>query len=136
MTLEQYAYLAEILAAVLIVPSLVYLAIQIRQSNAQQQASARYAFVEAMADINLAIAQSESTASVWRRGLASTDSLNDDELMQFWSFMGQYNNAWMVLFHLRDDGLLPDNQWAVVMCDVQSVMSSNGGKAFWKMGKG
>ena len=134
MSLEQLAYLAEIIAAIAVVPSLVYLVVQVRQSNAQGRATARYAFVQAMSDINLLVAQDKTTASVWRRGLESPDALDDDELMQFWMLMGQYGNAWMVMYQLHQDGMLPDNQWSVVRNDILGILSSKGGKAFWKMG--
>ena len=75
MSLEQYAYLAEIVAAMAVVPSLIYLAVQVRQSNAQTRAAARFAFVEATGDINAVIAQDKSVASLWRRGLRSPEDL-------------------------------------------------------------
>lgn len=134
MSLEQLAYLAEIIAAIAVVPSLVYLVVQVRQSNAQGRATARYAFVQAMSDINLLVAQDKTTASVWRRGLESPDALDDDELMQFWMLMGQYANAWMVMYQLHQDGMLPENQWSVVRKDILGILSSSGGRAFWKMG--
>ena len=136
MSLEQYAHLAEIIAAVAVVPSLLYLAIQVRQSNAQGQAAARYAFVQAMGDINMAVAQDKEVASVWRRGLRSSESLDEDEIMQLWMLMGQYANAWMVMYQLHLEGLLPDNHWTVVRNDMLGILASDGGKAFWKIGAG
>jgi hypothetical protein len=134
MTLEQWAYIAEILAAVAVVPSLVYLAVQVRQGNAQSRATARYAFIESMADINMTIAQDKAAASVWRRGLAAPDELDADERMQLWMFIGQYCNAWVVMYHLHLDGLLPEKQWTLVQTDILSILSSEGGKVFWEMG--
>jgi hypothetical protein len=133
MTLEQYAYLAEIIAAVAVIPSLLYLAVQVRQGNAQSSAAARYAFIEAMSDINMSIAQDKQTASVWRRGLASSDALDDDEKMQFWMLVGQYGNAWSVLYQLYRDRMLPETQWKVVRNDLLSILSSAGGNTFWRL---
>ena len=106
MTLQQWAGIAEIVAAIAVIPSLVYLAVQVRQSNAQSRATARYAFIESMADINMTIAQDKAAPSVWRRGLAALEDLDADERMQLWMFIGQYCNAWVVMYHLHLDGLL------------------------------
>ena len=133
--LESFAYIAEIVAAAAVIPSLIYLAVQVRQGNLQGQATARYAFIEAMADINTAIGQDKQVASVWRRGLADPDGLDDDEVMQLWMFVGQYCNAWMVMYHLRQDGLLPDNHWRVVRNDILAILGAKGGRAFWRMGR-
>jgi hypothetical protein len=47
MTLEQYAFVAEIVGTVAVVISLIYLAVQVRHGIAQGRAEARYAFVQA-----------------------------------------------------------------------------------------
>jgi hypothetical protein len=126
--------IGEFLGSILVFVTLVYLAIQTRNINKQSQAEARYAFVESMADINVGIAQSKQTASVWRRGLDSIENLDDDERMQFFMFVGQYANSWAVMHQLHEDLMLPATQWEIVRNDVVSILSSNGGNAFWKGG--
>ncbi len=134
MSLEQWAYLAEIVAAVAVIPSLIYLAVQVRQSNAQSRATARIAFVEATGDINTVIAQDKSVASVWRRGLHSPDALDEDEIIQLWMLIGQYANTWMVMHHLYEEGNLPENHWSVVRNDMLGILATEGGRAFWRIG--
>ena len=134
---ELFAMLGNIgdfLGSFLVFVTLVYLAIQTRNINKQSQAEARYAFVDSMADINVGIAQSKQTASVWRRGLDSIENLDDDERLQFFMFVGQYTNSWAVMYQLHQDHMLPATQWEIVRNDVVSILSSNGGKAFWKAG--
>ncbi len=46
MTLEQYAYLAEIVGVIIIVITLIYLSIQVRQSNAQSRLEVRRVMFE------------------------------------------------------------------------------------------
>ena len=135
MTLEQYAYLAEVLGTATVVISLIYLAVQVKQGNAQGRAGARYAFVQATSDINMTIAQDQKLAALWRRGLQSPDKLNEDETMQLWMLIGQYCNAWMVMHQLHLDGLLAENQWFVVKNDVSAIICSVGGQAFWRIGR-
>ena len=134
---EQIAVLGnigEFLGSVLVFVTLIYLAIQTRNINKQSQAEARYAFVDAMAEINVGIGQSKQTASVWRRGLESVESLDEDERMQFFMFVGQYANSWAVMYQLYQERMLPDTQWMIVRNDVVSILSSDGGKSFWETG--
>lgn len=126
--------LGEFLGSIAVLATLVYLAVQTRNINRQSQAEARYAFVDAMADINIAIGQSKEAASVWRRGLQSVDSLDEDERMQFIMFVGQYANTWAVMHQLHEDGLLPEAQWQVVRNDIASILASPGGRQFWRVG--
>jgi hypothetical protein len=50
---------------------------QTRSINKHSQAEAQYAFVEAMAQENMVIAQSTESASIWRRGLESFEELTE-----------------------------------------------------------
>ena len=136
MTLEQYAFVAEIIGTAAVVISLVYLALQVRHGTIQGQAEARYAFVQATSDINMTIAQDKQLASVWRRGLANPDELDPDETMQLWMLIGQYCNAWLVMHQLHTQGQLGKDQWHVVNNDIAAILCSAGGRAFWKIARG
>ena len=133
MTLEQYAYLAEIIGAIAVIASLLYLAVQIRQNNAQDRATARYAFVGTMSEINLSIVRDKSVASIFRRGLESTEDLDDDEQLQLWMLIGQCGNTWSVMYELYQERMLPESQWWVVRKDILSLFASKGGSTFWEL---
>jgi hypothetical protein len=126
--------IGEVLGSLLVLATLIYLAIQTRDLNKQSQAEARYAFVDAVAEINMVIAQNKETASVWRRGLESCENLDADERMQFFMLIGQYVNLWSVMHQLYEDRLLPQTQWTIVKNDITSILGSNGGREFWSNG--
>jgi hypothetical protein len=126
--------IGELLGSAVVLVTLGYLAIQTRSLNKQSQAEARYAFVEAVGQVNMVIAQSTKTASIWRQGLESIQELTEDERMQFFMFVGQYSNLWSVMHQLHEDKLLPKAQWRVVRNDIVSILGSDGGRYFWKHG--
>lgn len=134
MNWEALGAIGEVLGSLLVLATLIYVAIQTRDLNKQSQAEARYAFVDAVADINMVIAQNKETASVWRRGLESTEDLDADERMQFLMLVGQYVNLWSVMHQLYEDDLLPQTQWTIVKNDMTSILGSNGGRYFWLHG--
>jgi hypothetical protein len=124
--------IGELTGSVVVFATLLYLAVQTRNINKQSQAEARYAFVNAMSEINLVVAQSKQTASVWRRGLESVDNLDEDERMQFFMLVGQATNLWSVMHQLHEDKLLPETQWLIVRNDIASILGSGGGTFFWE----
>jgi hypothetical protein len=120
----------EMIGAVAVVITLLYVARQIHQVNAQTQASARFSLIKELGELNLLIAGDKSVASVFRRGL-SGEQLDDDERLQFFTILGQFLNISSVLFDLHDDGLLPQNQWLMMRKDIISIFSEPGGRTFW-----
>lgn len=124
----------EFIGSLVVLATLIYLAIQTRNINRQSQAEARYAFVESMAQINVAIGQDKQVSSVWRRGLETIETLDEDERMQFFMFVGQYANSWAAMYQLHRDRLLPDAQWQIVRNDVVSILGTKGGLFFWENG--
>ena len=60
---------AEMLAAVGVIISLLYVASQIRQNTAANRISRYDTFVHAVSDIRKIIIENEDVASIWERGL-------------------------------------------------------------------
>tara|TARA_R110002096_G_scaffold57545_3_gene145925 strand:+ start:812 stop:1288 length:477 start_codon:yes stop_codon:yes gene_type:complete len=130
--MQNLALFAEILGAVAVVASLVYLGRQIHQTNAQSQAAARYSFLEAYGQMNLTVAQNKDLASVFRRGSQGLE-LDEDEAIQFFFLLGQFLNTWSVLFDLHAERHLPDSQWIAIRKDMIALLSTQGGQAFWRV---
>ena len=116
--------------AIAVVASLLYLARQIRLTNQQARAAARYSFLDAYGQANGAISGTLESSSVFRRGM-DDEGLSDDEKMQFIILMGQFLNTWSVMYDLHEEGELPANQWALVKSDIHSAFITPGGRKFW-----
>jgi len=130
MTLENIYLVTQIAAVIALAPSLIYLALQVKQNTAQLRASARYQFVEATGMMNAAVVGSPQSVSVFRRGLGG-ETLDADEALQFTMMTGQYFQIYSVMFELWTDKLLPDSQWYAVRKDLVTVMASPGGRRIW-----
>ena len=132
MGIQDLAAAAQILAAVAVTASVLYLALQVRQSNAESRAQARYSFVQAYGQLNLSLATSLQAASMMRRGMAEPAALTDDESLQFFLVLGQFGNTWNALWELHEDGLFPAGLWVTVRKDILTVLRTPGGSAFWR----
>ena len=102
MNWEAIGALGEVVGAVAVVLSFLYLGRQIAVSNKQSRASARYAFLDATGTGIASVVASKESASVLRRGLAG-ELLDDDEFYQF-AYLGVFPNIWTVLIDLYEEG--------------------------------
>lgn len=132
MTLNDIYLISQIVAVVLVVPSIIYLALQVRQNTQQMRATARFQWVESSGQFNSLIAGSTQAASVFRRGMDDPDALNDDERMQFLFYLGHFMQIYSTMFELNREKLLPDSQWHNCRKDIISVINSPGGLWVWE----
>jgi hypothetical protein len=79
MTLDQYAALAQGVAAIAVVASLVYVAIQLRQNTAMMRASASRERVQRDAELNSKISDSPEFAALRLNGRAAFDRLEEKD---------------------------------------------------------
>jgi len=73
MSLEQWAYLGEIVASAAVVASLIYLAIQVRQSNRQAQAQTRQTMMQLVQQELYKVVDDPNIFSLWTKDPISTE---------------------------------------------------------------
>lgn len=132
MTLDDIYLISQIAAAALVAPTLLYLALQVRQNTTQMRAMARFQWVEASGQFNALTAGSLQAASVFRRGWENPDDLDDDERTQWIVHIGHFMQIYSTMFELHREKLLPDTQWHNCRKDMIAVMNSSGGLYVWE----
>ncbi|GGB78698.1 hypothetical protein [Henriciella pelagia] len=132
MTLNDAYLLSQIVAVVLVAPSILYLALQVRQNTQQLRATARFQWVEASGQFNALTAGSVQVASMFRKGWDNPDQLDDDERMQFLIHLGHFLQVYSTMYELHQEKLLPETQWYNCRKDMISVMNSPGGLWVWE----
>jgi len=131
MTLEQYAYLGEIIAAVAVVVSLLYLAIQIRQNTKAVRTSNFHGITDSFNQINNTIANDESLARIFHVGMADFSQLNEDEKIRF-NFM--FLSAFRVmetLYYQSTQGVAEQQLWLVEQQTIKALLSGPGTLEWW-----
>ena len=131
MNWEAIGAIGEILGAVAVLVTLVYLASQIRQNSQQIERSATQAINSAMSQTNLFTVDSSDIADVNLRGFADLESLSEDEQIQFHTF-------WMTNFMAYQDGYLeflagrlPADTWRPVEVHIFRWLESPGMASWW-----
>lgn len=99
MNWDALAAIAEVLSAMAVVASLLYLAIQVRQSTRQARLAAQQATVHELGHALRAQAQDREWASLLSRALNGLDALDAVERLQFLSHVGSifrlYESAYL-----------------------------------------
>ncbi len=131
MTLNDIYLVSQVLAVAALVPSVLYLAVQVRQNTLQARANAAYQFLEATGSINAVPIDNKETARVIRRGLADISVLDADERLQFIWFAGQHFTTHSTVYELYRNKTLPESQWYPIKKDILTFMATNGGRTVW-----
>ena len=109
----------EILGAVAVLLTLLYLAAQIRQANKMAHFETTR---EIMAQFN-ACNHLIATEPTIREVLLKEGDLSVDESEQLYSYVDMYCNAWATTQFAFDQGLVEKPVWAGVMKDVEVTMN-------------
>jgi hypothetical protein len=134
MTLAQYASLAQIVAAIGVVASLVYVAIQLRQNTATMHVRASGARVQHDAELNSKVSDSPEFAAIWLKGRAAFESLDEVERIRLIFFNRSAIVQWHNMFRLRAQKLLPDDDWnEMVWCIQHLAGQRQDAHAAWKI---
>jgi len=131
LTLNDLYLISQVVAVAALIPSVLYLAVQVRQNTLQARANAAYQFLEATGSINAIPMGNKETASVVRRGLEDISALNPDEKLQFIWFVGQHYTTHSTVYELYRNKTLPESQWHPIKKDIITLMGTNGGRTVW-----
>ncbi len=131
MTLSELGALGELIGGVAVVVSLVYLAIQIRDSTRSARASRIQAVMTAAQSFAGVLAADTPPARVFRLGLIDSGELSEDENVQFTAqlvmMFRNFENTF-VQFQLRDRDDLAWKPWEETMAQY---IAFPGFSAFW-----
>lgn len=117
--LSEWAAIAEIVAALAVIASLVYLAIQVRENTNAVQAATFQELVNASDAYLLTLAQDSSLAGIMLQASRDPSGLGEDEWLRYFYAQRAWWRNMENAFFQRQRGLLGDDEWGVyesVMC--------------------
>lgn len=114
MSIQDIGSIGEIISAIAVIISLIYLATQIRQNTRAVRIQITQAIMESSNYIGNALAQPK-VDKVYRKGRKDPHSLTKDEMAQFLLIAGQVVNFYEGLFLHHQSGAIDDdffnNRW-------------------------
>jgi hypothetical protein len=133
MSLEQASLVAQIVSALTIIASLIFVGIQVRQATSALRNSSSQSHSAIYTQIISTVIENADYASIWRRGLIDPASLNDDEWVRFVAYtsgMFRFYESSRVQW-LR--GNLDDEHWQNIEQQIRTLGAQPGVRAWWKL---
>ena len=102
---------AEILGAIAVVASLVYVGKQVAQNTAMMRVGAASETLEKDFELTNPILESAELADIWSKGDHRLDELSEADRQRLIFFERRAIMLWHHNFELRNQGLFPDANW-------------------------
>ena len=128
--------IGELAAAVAVVISLLYLAMQIRQNTKASKAQSYQAVIEGHVSHHRTLNAQPELIGIFARGMRNYTELNELEQAQFHSFISPIVLQFQKYLYLHHEGLLPDNTFDMFEKDVVATLITPGGYDWWQESKG
>lgn len=133
MTLEQLSLVAQIVSAVAVIASLIFVGVQLRQATAAIRASSSEAHAALYTELVHSIIDNADFARIWTIGLEDPKSLSDEEWVRFVAYASalfrQYETSRVQWLR----GRLDDEHWRTIENQAISFGRLPGLEAAWKL---
>lgn len=136
MSFEQISYLAQIVASVAVVASLIFVALQIKQNTRALQRNEHNSTMEQWTVIRQAIAQNREIAELMTAGLHGKRAMDAADQLRLEQMLQE--NAWAA-FHIWDRtqrGIFPKGTFeATAGALLGPLLRTPGGESWWRKAK-
>ena len=131
--LESLANLGEIIGAITVVVSLIYLAVQVRQNTQAQQTENFSRALDRVAAIQATLSQDPETSVIFSKGVSDPSDLTSRERMQFTWTMYELFGAFEFMFLASKTNAIPEEIWRRWSSAVAWWLSYSGVQAWWSV---
>lgn len=132
MNWEAIGAIGELLGAVAVVLSLLYVALQVRSSTRQARFDASRELAVRISDASFAAAENPDLAEIFHRGSANPGSLDPVEQVRYRGFVNTLFRGFEQQYLLRRDGAIPDEQWTAVSAIIHDFCALPGVQLYLK----
>ena len=133
MNLQSLSNLSEIISGIAVVITLIYLALQIRQSTRAVQTENYARALDRLSAMQSTMAQSADLSLLMSRGLSDISRLSALEKTQFNWIMLEAFGAYEFMFHASETNDIPDEVWQRWSLVIAYMMSFPGIQTWWKI---
>jgi hypothetical protein len=132
--LQFWESIANILEAVFLVISVVFIWLQIREQNRLTRISNKHAFFELSSPFMRQLAQDRNLAELWFEGIKRYDSMDEVEQFRYHQLLFWLLNLYDDMYYQKQKGLLDDQMshgWEV---EMRNFVQEHQVKRFWNDG--
>jgi hypothetical protein len=129
--LQTLANIGEIIGAITVVLSLIYVAVQIRQSTQAQRTENYSRATDRLAALQSLLSQDDEFSTIFSRGVLDTTKLTSQQRIRFtWSLYEAFG-AFEFMFHASETDSIPEEVWGRWSAAVAWWLSFPGVQSWW-----
>lgn len=121
---------AEVLGALAVVTTLLYLSLQIRQYSVGMSSATFHSSMQGFNQINSMLVQDPTLALTYEKGMNDPESLTAEEQVQVVWLMRCYVNIFENLYQQFVRGACPEEYWVRYARELKQTLDSPGGVMF------
>lgn len=129
--LRQIAQVAEVIAAVAVVVSLIYVGREVQSNTAAVRSSAMQAIATTDADALLTIATDSALSEIVRIGHQDPSLLSESELFRYFLFMRQFWLSFQNVYQQSELGLIDPSVWDSYLSVICGMWRRPGAQVTW-----
>jgi hypothetical protein len=131
MNWEAIIGVAEIVSAIVVVASLGYVALQIRQNTQATRYQTTHNLITANSDANFLAATNSDMAAIMHKGAYDFDSLTGEEQMRYSMFYFAYYNHLDFAYHQYKNGQIDEAMWQKMAYEMPLYTKNLPGNREW-----
>ena len=132
MDLTQLANLGEFIGGVAVLVTLIYLAVQVRQNSRDVRAGNFHRITDSFNALNIGVASNNEVARIYRVGLDSSDSLTEDERVQFGMLLLSSLRIHETIFYQKKMGAGEHALWNTEIGTMRFYFSHASVRDWWR----
>jgi len=127
MTLSDLGALGEFVGSILVLGTLIYLVIQVRQTSRGINASNFVNATHMFNPVNIATVSDGELFELWMRGCNEPETLSDVEGARYHLLLRAVNNNFLALWMAHQDGTFPKSSWKIYERNLGELLATPGG---------
>lgn len=131
MNWEMLAAIGQLAAVIIGIPSIIYLAIQIRQQTKERTHAAVNALTEQWGEITSSLHDNRELADIFLRGIRSFNQLDAIGKVRFSALFNRFLTFFEGMYYSRTQGILTESSWRAVECAIEDFFSNKGVQEWW-----
>jgi hypothetical protein len=132
MNWEMLAAVGQLAAVLIGIPSLIYLALQIRAQTKERRQSAVNALTVQWGDLTKSLHDSPEFTAIYLRGVQFFSDLDPVSKLRFSAFFNRFFQNFQAMYFSRRDGVLSLSLWAQIERTMTDLLGYAGTQQWWE----
>jgi hypothetical protein len=133
MALEQIALISQLVAALGVIGSLIFVGMQVRQSNRMMREQAIRHHAEKIASVSKVMFEVPDLAGIWLKGGENLEALSPEERVRFINLCVYILRIWEQLHLQSKSGMMDEQMWEANVNILRDIHRMPGAAAAWRV---